>query len=39
MSYGNKATELLQQKQLNVSEVAFAVGFPDRKYLSREFKK
>lgn len=34
-----KAAELLSLKQLNVNEVAGAVGFDDRKYFSREFKK
>ncbi|MDF2190367.1 hybrid sensor histidine kinase/response regulator transcription factor [Paraflavitalea sp. CAU 1676] len=34
-----KAAELLAQKQLTVYEVAFAVGYNDRKYFSREFKK
>lgn len=34
-----KASELLLEGKLNVSEVAFAVGFSDRKYFSREFRK
>jgi len=34
-----KAAELLVQKQLSVSEVAGAVGYDDRKYFSKEFKK
>ncbi|MFT3822289.1 MAG: two-component regulator propeller domain-containing protein [Chitinophagaceae bacterium] len=34
-----KAAQLLQQKQLTVYEVAYAVGYSDRKYFSREFKK
>ncbi|SFE82963.1 hybrid sensor histidine kinase/response regulator transcription factor [Spirosoma endophyticum] len=34
-----KATQLLQQKKLSVNEVAYAVGFNDRKYFSKEFKK
>lgn len=34
-----KAAMLLLQKQLNVNEVAYRVGFNDRKYFSREFKK
>lgn len=34
-----KAADLLQQQLLPVSEVAFLVGFNDRKYFSREFKK
>ena len=33
-----KALQLLGQKN-NISEVAYAVGFNDRKYFSREFKK
>ena len=34
-----KAALLLQQKQLNVTEVAYAVGFSRRKHFSEEFKK
>lgn len=34
-----KAAELLLQKQLTVYEVAYAVGYSDRKYFSKEFKK
>ncbi len=34
-----KAATLLQKKQLAVYEVAYAVGYLDRKYFSREFKK
>ncbi|MGC4233985.1 MAG: two-component regulator propeller domain-containing protein [Niabella sp.] len=34
-----KAAELLAQKRLTVNEVSFAVGYDDRKYFSREFKK
>jgi ligand-binding sensor domain-containing protein/signal transduction histidine kinase/DNA-binding response OmpR family regulator len=34
-----KAAQLLRQKELNVYEVANAVGFNDRKYFSQEFKK
>ncbi|OIN57374.1 hybrid sensor histidine kinase/response regulator transcription factor [Arsenicibacter rosenii] len=34
-----KATQLLRQKQLTIYEVAYAVGFSDRKYFSKEFKK
>jgi AraC-like DNA-binding protein len=34
----NKAKELLPSRK-NISEVAYAVGFSDRKYFSREFKK
>lgn len=34
-----KAAQLLQEKQLTVYEVAYAVGYSDRKYFSQEFKK
>ena len=34
-----KAAQLLRNKELNVSEVAWEVGFNDRKYFSKEFKK
>ncbi len=34
-----KAAELLAQKQMTVYEVAYAVGYNDRKYFSKEFKK
>ncbi|WP_199119451.1 hybrid sensor histidine kinase/response regulator transcription factor [Pedobacter sp. ASV28] len=34
-----KAALLLAQNQMAVAEVAFAVGFNDRKYFSKEFKK
>jgi CheY-like chemotaxis protein/anti-sigma regulatory factor (Ser/Thr protein kinase) len=34
----NKAKELLTST-MNISEVAYAVGFSDRKYFSKEFKK
>ncbi|MBD2755260.1 hybrid sensor histidine kinase/response regulator transcription factor [Spirosoma validum] len=34
-----KAAKLLQQSNLNINEVAMAVGFDDRRYFSREFKK
>jgi len=34
----NKAKELLTSA-MNISEVAYAVGFSDRKYFSKEFKK
>jgi signal transduction histidine kinase/AraC-like DNA-binding protein len=34
-----KAAQLLEQKQLNVNEVAYTVGFSDSKYFSKEFKK
>nr|WP_262903613.1 hybrid sensor histidine kinase/response regulator transcription factor [Niabella beijingensis] len=34
-----KAAELILQKELTINEVSFAVGYEDRKYFSREFKK
>jgi AraC-like DNA-binding protein len=34
-----KAAGLLRQKQYTVYEVAYMVGYNDRKYFSREFKK
>ena len=34
-----RAAQLLQEKQMTVYEVAFAVGYNDRKYFSQEFKK
>ncbi len=34
----NKAKELLTSA-MNISEIAYAVGFSDRKYFSKEFKK
>ncbi|HOZ84494.1 MAG TPA: response regulator [Niabella sp.] len=34
-----KAALLLKDKSLNISEVAWQVGFNDRKYFSKEFKK
>ncbi|MNN69987.1 HTH-type transcriptional activator RhaS [compost metagenome] len=34
----NKAKEMLIST-MNISEVAYAVGFSDRKYFSKEFKK
>ena len=34
-----KAAILLLQKELTISEIAYMVGFNDRKYFSREFKK
>ena len=34
----NKARELLTST-MNISEVAYTVGFSDRKYFSKEFKK
>lgn len=34
-----KAAQLLQNNNGNISEIAFSVGFRDRKYFSAEFKK
>ncbi|MGC4233990.1 MAG: two-component regulator propeller domain-containing protein [Niabella sp.] len=34
-----KAAELLAENNMTVYEVAYAVGYTDRKYFSREFKK
>lgn len=34
-----KAAELLKQPSMSVADVAFSVGFNDRKYFSKEFKK
>lgn len=34
-----KAAELLVQKKISISEVAGAVGYDDRKYFAKEFKK
>jgi ligand-binding sensor domain-containing protein/signal transduction histidine kinase/DNA-binding response OmpR family regulator len=34
-----KAAQLLKQQEFTVYEVAYAVGYNDRKYFSREFKK
>lgn len=34
-----KAAMLLESNQLSIAEIAFAVGFNDRKYFSKEFKK
>ena len=34
-----KATQLLKQKHMTINEVAYAVGFNDRKYFSIEFKR
>lgn len=34
-----RAAQLLSEDQLNISEVAYAVGFNDRKYFSKEFRK
>ncbi|TDE17212.1 hybrid sensor histidine kinase/response regulator transcription factor [Dyadobacter psychrotolerans] len=34
-----KAAQLLEQNKMTVYEVAYAVGYDDRKYFSKEFKK
>ena len=34
-----RAAQLLRQQKMNVYEVAYAVGYDDRKYFSKEFKK
>ncbi|RDC58355.1 hybrid sensor histidine kinase/response regulator [Pedobacter chinensis] len=34
-----RAAQLLQEKQFKVYEIGYMVGFTDRKYFSREFKK
>ncbi len=34
-----KGAQLLLEKTLTINEVSFTVGFNDRKYFSREFKK
>jgi len=34
-----KATDLLQTEDMNVTEVAFAVGFTDGNYFSRQFRR
>ena len=34
-----QAALLLAQNQMSIAEIAFAVGFNDRKYFSKEFKK
>jgi AraC-like DNA-binding protein len=35
----NNALSLLKQRQYTIYEVAYMVGFTDRKYFSKEFKK
>ncbi len=35
----NNAVILLQSKRYNINEIAYMVGFSDRKYFSKEFKK
>lgn len=34
-----KAAALLKQKKLGIAEVAFSVGYSDRKYFSKEFRR
>lgn len=34
-----RAEQLLAENKLNISDVAYAVGFNDRKYFSKEFRK
>jgi len=34
-----RAAQLLQQQKMTIYEVAYAVGYDDRKYFSKEFKK
>ncbi len=34
-----RAAQLLAQQKLHIGEVAYSVGFNDRKYFSKEFKK
>lgn len=34
-----RAAQLLRQGELNIKEIAYAVGFSDRKYFSNEFKR
>lgn len=34
-----KAAMLIRQNKMGIAEIAFAVGFNDRKYFSKEFKK
>ncbi len=34
-----KAAELILQKNLTINEISYAVGYDDRKYFSKEFKK
>jgi ligand-binding sensor domain-containing protein/signal transduction histidine kinase/CheY-like chemotaxis protein len=34
-----RAAQLLQENQLSIAEVAYSVGFNDRKYFSKEFRK
>jgi len=34
-----QAAQLLEQRKMGIAEVAYAVGFNDRKYFSKEFRK
>lgn len=34
-----RAAQLLSENKMNISEVAYSVGFNDRKYFSKEFRK
>ncbi|WP_211229724.1 hybrid sensor histidine kinase/response regulator transcription factor [Olivibacter sitiensis] len=34
-----RAAIMLKESEMNISEIAFAIGFTDRKYFSKEFKK
>ena len=34
-----KAAALILQKEMTINEISYAVGYEDRKYFSREFKK
>jgi ligand-binding sensor domain-containing protein/signal transduction histidine kinase/DNA-binding response OmpR family regulator len=34
-----RAAQLLEDNQLSIAEIAYSVGFNDRKYFSKEFKK
>ncbi|KYP16003.1 helix-turn-helix transcriptional regulator [Flavihumibacter sp. CACIAM 22H1] len=34
-----KASELLKKNQYTINEITYAIGYSDRKYFSREFKR